>query len=99
MFRAKPDFFQFGCDYSQGLLSICRGRGFEVARSDCLFLPFRSQAVDGVICIAVIHHLSTQVNIYSLDLNTPSVRVSDTWLMAKSIHHFLTNHIQWGSEI
>jgi Methyltransferase domain len=53
--------FQFGCDYSHGLLTICRSRGFEVARSDCLALPFKSEIADGVICIAVIHHLSTQV--------------------------------------
>ena len=57
--------FQFGCDYSFGLLTICRGRGFEVARSDCLALPFKSDAADGVICIAVIHHLSTKVEVLS----------------------------------
>ena len=50
---------QLGCDYSSGLLSICRQRGFEAIRCDCLKLPFKDNIVDGCICIAVIHHLST----------------------------------------
>ena len=46
---------------SEGLLSICRERGFEAVRCNCLSLPFRGGTADGVICIAVIHHLSTKV--------------------------------------
>ncbi|TRY74054.1 hypothetical protein TCAL_05060 [Tigriopus californicus] len=55
----RNDCFKVGSDYSQGLTDICRERGFESLRSDCLFLPFRSGSADGIICIAVIHHLST----------------------------------------
>ena len=31
-------------------------------RADCLALPLKSNLADGVICIAVIHHLSTDVS-------------------------------------
>lgn len=54
--------FQFGCDYSEGLAKICRERGFESLRTDCMYLPFKSGITDGVISIAVIHHLSTEVS-------------------------------------
>lgn len=48
-----------GCDYSQGLLSICRQRGFQAVRCDALKLPYRDSVADGCMSIAVIHHLST----------------------------------------
>lgn len=48
-----------GCDRSAGLAEICRSRGFQITLADCLQLPYRSRAFDAVLCIAVIHHLST----------------------------------------
>ena len=51
---------QLGCDYSPGLLSICRKKNFEGVRCDCLAIPFRDEIADICICIAVIHHLSTE---------------------------------------
>ena len=48
-----------GCDRSSNLLSICAERGFEVLIADCLQLPYRSNSFDATICIAVVHHLST----------------------------------------
>ena len=48
-----------GCDRCEELLKICRGRGFEVALVDGLFLPYRRDMFDYVICVAVLHHLST----------------------------------------
>ena len=59
---ASSESFQIGCDYSLGLASIVRSRGFEALRSDCLALPFKSDFADAVINIAVIHHLSTFVS-------------------------------------
>jgi len=34
--------------------------------SDCLSLPLRTAAFDAVLCIAVIHHLSTEVVIVNM---------------------------------
>ena len=51
---------QLGCDYSSGLLSICRKKNFEGIRCDCLAIPFRDEIANVCICIAVIHHLSTE---------------------------------------
>lgn len=51
--------FKVGCDRSCNLMKICRSKRFEVLLSDCLRLPYRDNSLDAVICIAVIHHLST----------------------------------------
>lgn len=51
--------FQIGCDRSTGLVEICRGQGFQITLADCLRLPYKSDMLDAVLCIAVIHHLST----------------------------------------
>ena len=51
---------QLGCDYSVGLLSICRKKNFQGIRCDCLKVPFRDEIANACICIAVIHHLSTE---------------------------------------
>lgn len=48
-----------GCDRSVELLKICRQRDYEVGLVDGLFLPYRQGVFDAVICIAVLHHLST----------------------------------------
>ena len=42
-----------------GLCSITSKKGCQVVRSDALHLPFREGA-DAVICIAVLHHMSSQ---------------------------------------
>ncbi|XP_055334019.1 alkylated DNA repair protein alkB homolog 8-like [Paramacrobiotus metropolitanus] len=52
--------FEVGCDRSVNLIDICRDRKLEVLISDVLSLPFRDGCCDGVLCIAVIHHLSSQ---------------------------------------
>lgn len=40
---------------------MCRVRGFEVVAGNCLNIPVRDNFADGVICIAVIHHLGNEV--------------------------------------
>ena len=54
---------QVGCDRSSKLCSICQSRGNESLISDCLSLPLRTAAFDAVLCIAVVHHLSTEVTV------------------------------------
>lgn len=49
-----------GSDICPELVSIGRSRGHEVITCDCLHLPYRSNQFDGLICIAVIHHLSSE---------------------------------------
>lgn len=48
-----------GSDICPELVSIGRRRGHEVIISDCLNLPYKTNLFDSLICIAVIHHLST----------------------------------------
>ncbi|CAG7823393.1 unnamed protein product [Allacma fusca] len=52
---------EVGTDMSTGLLSICRStKNAEVLKSNCLMLPFKNNTFDAIICIAVLHHLSTK---------------------------------------
>lgn len=60
MYQTLFLFLQIGCDRSDGLLGICRQRGLNSFQCDCLAVPIRSNSVDGVISIAVIHHLATK---------------------------------------
>ncbi|ELU01726.1 hypothetical protein CAPTEDRAFT_156565 [Capitella teleta] len=56
----NPQLVMFGCDRSSGLTAISHERGHQVWVSDVLATPLRDGSVDAAICIAVIHHLSTQ---------------------------------------
>ncbi|XP_058060967.1 alkylated DNA repair protein alkB homolog 8 [Anopheles bellator] len=56
---SNPSALMLGCDRSDGLLQVCRERGFNVLQCDCLAVPFRDSSVDACISIAVIHHLAT----------------------------------------
>ncbi|CAH1984659.1 unnamed protein product [Acanthoscelides obtectus] len=53
--------FDVGCDTSSALLEVCRKNSFEAFTTNCLYLPFNDCTVDGVISIAVIHHLASEV--------------------------------------
>jgi alkylated DNA repair protein alkB family protein 8 len=50
---------EIGCDRSVELLRIAAQRQLPVVACDMLQLPFRAGVADRVICIAVLHHLST----------------------------------------
>ena len=52
--------FEVGSDFSTSLASICRCRGHETCVGDVTRLPFRSSSFDVILCIAVIHHMSTR---------------------------------------
>ncbi|XP_066140691.1 alkylated DNA repair protein alkB homolog 8 [Euwallacea fornicatus] len=56
----NPLIFDLGCDRSIGLIDICRIRNFEAFIADCLSIPLRDNSADGVISIAVLHHLATE---------------------------------------
>ncbi|KAF7456345.1 putative methyltransferase [Cryptosporidium felis] len=53
--------FFMGTDRCQSLLEAGRNRNLEleVFADDCMRLHVRSETFDGIICIAVLHHLST----------------------------------------
>ena len=52
-----------GCDRSEGLLQICRDRQYQVFLSDCMNIAVPTNMFDGIICIAVLHHISTEVGV------------------------------------
>lgn len=56
----NPQLHMLGSDRSAALIAHARTRGSEVCVADGLALPYRKEAVDFAICIAVIHHLSTE---------------------------------------
>lgn len=56
-------FKKFGCDFSDQLIKICNEKNFNCFVSDCLKIPCRNEFFDYVICIAVLHHLSTLVSL------------------------------------
>ena len=64
--RRNSGLAKVGCDYSSGLLGICRQRGFQAVRCDALRLPYRDGVADGCMSIAVIHHLSTRYGHYQV---------------------------------
>lgn len=63
----RDDLYSFGCDFSQGLINICHQRNFNCFVSDCLCIPVKTDFFDNAICIAVIHHLSTEVRKFFKD--------------------------------
>ncbi|KAI8086020.1 S-adenosyl-L-methionine-dependent methyltransferase [Halteromyces radiatus] len=55
----NPNVFISGSDRSSNLISIVRDRGLEGIVADGMVLPYRNNAFDFAISIAVIHHFST----------------------------------------
>lgn len=51
-----------GLDASPRLLALSAAKGLRghVVRGDLVALPFRAAAFDGVLCVAVIHHLPSE---------------------------------------
>lgn len=49
-----------GCDFSSALVKISQEKGLNVIESDILNLPYADKSFDNTMCIAVIHHLSTE---------------------------------------
>jgi SAM-dependent methyltransferase len=57
--KYRKDCENYGCDFSQGLVDICKSNGLNTIYGDVLDIPFETDSFDYTICIAVIHHLST----------------------------------------
>lgn len=56
----RDDINWTGCDISEGLLNICRERGFEnVFWADLRDISRDDNTFDNVISVAVVHHIST----------------------------------------
>ncbi|KAG0501608.1 hypothetical protein HPP92_001680 [Vanilla planifolia] len=56
----NPNCFFIGCDMCPPLIDICAKRDHEVLVADAVNLPYKSNFGDAAICIAVLHHLSTE---------------------------------------
>jgi ubiquinone/menaquinone biosynthesis C-methylase UbiE len=48
-----------GMDNNETFIKICKSRGKEVVLADCTNIPFDDNTFDYVVCVSVIHHLST----------------------------------------
>lgn len=59
----NPKIHMIGTDRSFNLIGCARDRDdkFQTFVADSLHLPIRSNSVDGVISIAVVHHFSTEM--------------------------------------
>jgi site-specific DNA-methyltransferase (adenine-specific) len=55
----RNDCDNYGCDFSEKLVEICKNKNLNVIEGDILDIPFEDNSFDYTICIAVIHHLST----------------------------------------
>jgi len=55
----RKDCTNLGCDFSNNLVSICVKKNLNVISGDILNIPYKDNTFDYTICIAVIHHLST----------------------------------------
>ena len=56
----RKDCTNIGCDFSENLVSICIQKNLNVISGDILNITFKDNTFDYTICIAVIHHLSTE---------------------------------------
>ncbi len=55
----RNDCINLGCDFSENLIKICQEKNINAIVGDILNIPFQENTFDYTICIAVIHHLST----------------------------------------
>ena len=58
-FQAGKHCCMVGGDLSLQLVDLCKSRGHDVVQLDVVRPPYRQNLFDGVISIAVIHHMST----------------------------------------
>ena len=54
----RDDCLFYGCDFSNELVNICKGKDLNVINGNVLDIPFKDYMFDNTLCIAVIHHLS-----------------------------------------
>lgn len=51
-----------GIDNCENFINICKEKKFDVINSNIVQVPLKNNSADAIICIAVLHHLSTQEN-------------------------------------
>ena len=56
---SRKDLFFIGNDNSPNLCKICKERDHEVFSCNALQIPLRDNLCDGVICIAMLHHIAS----------------------------------------
>ena len=56
----RKDCYNYGCDFSKELVKICNDQKLNVIEGDVLNIPYNLNNFDYTICIAVLHHLSTE---------------------------------------
>jgi len=56
----RKDLIMMGTDISQNLLEIAKCSGRDVINANGTHLPFKSGCMDGIISIAVLHHLTNE---------------------------------------
>ena len=56
----RKDCHNYGCDFSKELVKICNDQKLNVIEGDILNIPYESNYFDYTMCIAVLHHLSTE---------------------------------------
>jgi SAM-dependent methyltransferase len=57
--KLRPDIYFQGSDITPEFCQICSRKGLNVSMANIIRLPYRSDMADYVMCVAVIHHLST----------------------------------------
>ena len=57
---AVSNYFSFAIDLCPSFLKICKERGLESNCCNIVNLPYRTNMFDYCLCVAVIHHLSTE---------------------------------------
>jgi SAM-dependent methyltransferase len=55
----NPELVVVGLDRSMELAKICVSHGKEVGCADIVDVPLRTGSADVVLCVAVLHHIST----------------------------------------
>lgn len=55
----KKDCKNYGCDFSEKFVDICKKQNLNVKLGDVMNIPYNDNFFDYTMCIAVIHHLST----------------------------------------
>ena len=56
----RRDLYMMGCDFTPKFCEITQQKGFDTQIANNLALPYRSNSIDHLLSIAVIHHLSTE---------------------------------------
>lgn len=60
--KVRNDLESYGCDYSLSFVNICKTKNLNVEHTDCRQLPYIDNEFDAVISVAVLHHLTNDID-------------------------------------